>query len=262
MGTKLTRAIQSLAIRFGISVSRSASPREFQAQLRRLEPSRMKGRFVRVGGAGDGAYVLPDILTQLGGVISPGVGDNSSFEKEFADREIPSLLIDGSVDGPPEPHKNFTFVRKWLGAQTGGEHIDLTEAVLQSGFEGDLLLQMDIEGGEYAAILASTEATLLRFRLMLIEVHRLAEMYHPVGLSVLQGFLDTLTLNHTVVHTHANSVAGKLRVGGHKIPDTLEVTLVRNDFFFPGEPLNEPKDLDEANGEKVLTRPRAKSVHS
>jgi hypothetical protein len=79
---------------------------------------------IRIGGDGDGAYLLPNVLDGLAACFSPGVADVSTFETEFPDRfGIPSYLCDASVTGESLGLRDdpYWFSRKWLGSFDGAE---------------------------------------------------------------------------------------------------------------------------------------------
>ena len=244
---RLVRISQTLALKAGVSIGKAASTELFLKQVERLKPEEMRGNFVRIGPDGDGGYVIPDVLEQIGGVISPGVGNSSRFEHDLADRGIPGFLLDATVSKPPEPHAKLSFLPLLLGPRTSKGSISLSDSVERSGFNGDLILQIDIEGDEFGSLCGSPTETLQRFRVIVIEIHRLAEMTNHIGTKMLTALLDALLENHVVVHNHGNTEAGFFRASGQKIWDTQEVTLIRRDFFRPGKPDVGPALLDKSN---------------
>ncbi|MEN0001184.1 MAG: hypothetical protein AAF940_09885, partial [Pseudomonadota bacterium] len=121
---------------------------------------------IRVGGDGDGGYLLPDCLADLRYCFSPGVAYQADFEKELSDKYgIRSFMADASVDEPPIADENFHFIQKFLGAHTDGAFITLGDWVAQSieVNDGGRLLQMDIEGGEYDVLTFESAEFLSQF---------------------------------------------------------------------------------------------------
>lgn len=83
---------------------------------------------IRVGGSGDGAYLLPDLLTGVEACFSPGVSTQTAFETELAERfGIPSYLCDASVEASQLMlvEGMHTFRRRWLGSFDGGNTLIL-----------------------------------------------------------------------------------------------------------------------------------------
>ena len=94
---------------------------------------------------------------------------------------------------------------------------------------GDLILQMDIEGAEYAVLIDTPAAILNRFRIIVLELHGLGALYSRESLPFFDAVFHKLTANHTVVHLHPNNDQAPLCRGKLEIPRVMEVTLVRND---------------------------------
>src|SRR5690349_14561084 len=84
--------------------------------IRSLRPRHCGSPLIRIGGAADGAYLLPDDLSGIEYCFSPGVSDSAAFENELASRKIRSFLADYSVAKPPIMRPEFTFDRKFIGA--------------------------------------------------------------------------------------------------------------------------------------------------
>lgn len=207
----------------------------------------MEGSFIRLGANHDGGYVVPDVLDGVGGLISPGIGDSWTFESDVLELGIPCLLIDGSIEKPFDLDERLIWLGKMLGARSAGERISLADAVDSSGFHGDLILQMDIEGGEFSSLLSCPASVLNRFRVIILEVHRLSEMTNRNGVEVLRTLLECLGENHVLVHTHENSQCGSFAIGLDRVPDVAELTFVRSDWFRSGLPLPDPTELDYSN---------------
>src|SRR5205807_254164 len=65
-------------------------------------------RKVRVGGSGDGSYVLVDRLRPAQPVMSFGIGPSVDFEMEMAERGHNVLMFDHTIDSLPATHPRFT----------------------------------------------------------------------------------------------------------------------------------------------------------
>ncbi len=120
------------------------------------------------------AAICPDDFENVAVCFSPGVDVNASFEFDLHKRKgINSHLADYSVDGPPMGFKSKSFTKKYLGTVDDSIFTTLDTWVRgQDEFlsTDDLLLQMDIEGGEYLSLLGASEEVLKRFRIIVVEI--------------------------------------------------------------------------------------------
>jgi hypothetical protein len=214
--------------------------------FRSLLPVQTEIDLVRIGGRNDGGYLVPNILEGIQGLISPGVGKSISFDTDFA-RNIPGLLIDGTVDRPINMPTNLDFLPKLLG---GVEGISLKQ-ILDGYFPGmdNLIMQMDIEGSEWEVLTEANEIDLSRFRIIIIELHKLHLLsnrerfnhsFNPATNKLLKLF--------TVVHLHCNNGGGFFYFQGIKLPRIIELTLLSKDFHMKNYGLSMlPHKLDEPN---------------
>ena len=218
-----------------------------------LKPKASTTPLIRIGGDEDGSYLVPDDLDGIVACFSPGVNRIKYFEDHLTDHYgIQSHMCDFScdVDDLQTPLRSGmqTFVKKWLDVRPGEANINLEDWVSDHDVSGDLLLQMDIEGAEYRNILATSDDTLDRFRMIVLEVHRLSHMLEAATMrEVIAPFFAKLARSFTTVHAHPNNCCGDVLVPGTdiRIPNSLELTLLRNDHFVsaPG-PVALPHPLD------------------
>ena len=148
--------------------NRTLTPRTEPAELgeliRRLHPRLASTSLVRLGPPGDGGYLIPDDLDGVTACFSPGVSRQSGFEEACAERGMSVFLPDASVEGPAISHKRFHILRKFVGATTNDEFTTLDDWVTASVPEsdGELLLQIDVEGYEYEVFFSASDALLRR----------------------------------------------------------------------------------------------------
>ena len=93
-----------------------------RAFMRTVRPHATEHPLVRIGGDGDGGYLVPDDLAGISALFSPGVAETADFEAEFARRNVPCFLADYSVEGPPVSSPLFHFEVPW--APDGRHHHD------------------------------------------------------------------------------------------------------------------------------------------
>ena len=228
---------------------RPALEPDLRAALQLMVPQPCSRPLVRIGGSGDGAYLIPDHLEGIEACFSPGVADCTALEQELADRHaIPSYLCDASVR--PESLQLdpafHVFSPLWLGTHDGEDTQSLDAWVLGSAHgEGrDLLLQMDIEGAEYGALLACSDSVLERFRILVLELHWLDRLESARFLNMV--FLPVLQKLHRqfdCVHAHANNCCGTVELAGCSVPRVIELSFYRRSLnqASPGSALHPPQ---------------------
>lgn len=209
---------------------RPTSPSQMQAFTTALHPRAVE--LVRIGPDDDGGYLLPDLLDGIEACFSPGVGTCSDFELACAGRGMQVFLADATVDGPAAQHPNFHFIPKFIGGYDDDTTISLDAWVDGScPGTGDLLLQMDIEGAEYASLLAATPQLLRRFRAMAIEFHFLGHLAEDPFFAIAAAVFAKLLDAHDVVHIHPNNFCDIVEVAGVPTPQVMEFTFVRRDLI-------------------------------
>lgn len=230
--------------------------RTLAGMLRVMETQRP---LVRVGGAEDGGYLIPDDLEGVEACFSPGVGGSSDFERAMLDRGIPSFLIDASVEKPKGLPKGISFEKLFLGAATRGNTVSLPDWVARHApGSGDLVLQMDIEGAEYDVLATSPRDVLRRFRVLLVEFHRTHRALVPSGHRRLMGALESLVADFVPVHLHMNNARPFVRCGAYDMPRAFEMTFLRRDRagrMRPSRAVPHPLDTPNVPGHPDLPPP-------
>lgn len=196
--------------------------------IRKLRPLDCGFDLIRIGGNGDGGYLIPDDLAGIEYCFSPGVSTISEFENDLADRGIKSYLADYSIDGPTINRPEFTFDKKFLGPSDSDKFITLAtwKDKYLKDYNGDLILQMDIEGFEYGVILNAPDSLLDQFRIIVIEFHGLEKLFDPFVFEYISSTFDKLLKSFYVVHIHPNNFCGSVRRGGIRVPRVMEFTFL------------------------------------
>jgi hypothetical protein len=222
---------------------------EIEALFQLIRPKKTGHGLIRIGPSSDGGYLVPDDIDGIAAVLSPGVGEESRFELFFAERGVPCYLIDASVDRPRSEHHNLYFQQEWLSLARRPGHIDLDSWVDSLEIQGDLLLQMDIEGMEKEVLLAVSDAVLSRFRIVVVELHGLHRLLTKEGFSTFGALFTRLQRVFDVVHLHPNNCCPSVKLGTLKIPDVVELTLLRRDRVSDAEVVwaEVPHPLDRPN---------------
>lgn len=247
---KLKDQIKEKAARAGVYVSKASKARSVFDTFEMLKPVEIGMELRRYGSAHDGGYLIPDDLDGIEYCFSPGVGDNCSFEVELSRAGIDCFLCDASVDGSEAKKHGLDFEPKFVSAFVSDQSITLdqwhAEKIGHSGGEG--VLQMDIEGSEYASLLAMSEVLQKQFRVMVIEFHFMKRILDPFGREIMNDCFSKLLNTHLVVHAHANNCCGSFSFKGETFPNVIELSFLRKDRVATWSPKNELRhSLDEKN---------------
>ncbi len=230
----------------GTYISPSSTDQEMDRFIANLRPVSSDIPLIRVGGEGDGGYLVPDDFDQIVACFSPGVADSSDFELDLAKRQIPSFMADYSVDGPSVKHDLFHFEKKFLGSVDSDQFMTLESWINQSLVSlGDMILQMDIEGSEYDVILSTSSAYFRRFRTIVIEFHSLDMIFNPHGYQLATLVFEKLLADFSVVHIHPNNCRRLSQMRGYSVPPVVEFTFHRKDRIKNAKPVTAlPHELD------------------
>jgi hypothetical protein len=245
-------------LRASMSVGVQAS--ELRAALKLIQPKPSPVQLVRIGGHGDGGYLVPDDLENLGACFSPGVAESAHFELALAEKGVPSFMADYSVAGAPVENDLFDFEKLYLATHNEpGKFVRLDDWISsKKQTQGDLVLQMDIEGNEWPILADVLAETLSRFRIIVLELHGLDNLLtNPLGIEIFTSVFRKLNAQFSVIHLHANNCCGALKYQGIEIPRVLEVTLIRNDRYQTSNQVFDPTipnplDVPNVPGRKEL----------
>lgn len=201
--------------------------------LNRIRPNENGHKLIRIGGPGDGGYLVPDDLMGITECFSPGSNKLSNFEGDLADRwKIKSFICDSVEEKPSELSNHQDFTAAWVGpASDNDKFISLEDWVkMKSQSSGDLILQMDIEGAEFLTLLAVSTELLAKFRIVVVELHFLEALKNRWAFSqIYLPFFERLLKIFDVVHLHPNNCCGTWNYGDFEFPRIIELTLHRKD---------------------------------
>ncbi|RVY54365.1 FkbM family methyltransferase [Helicobacter pylori] len=141
-------------------------------------------------------------------------------------------MADKSVNEPilNIPKENYSFIKKFIGCTDNEDFITLDTWVNNSQVgEGDLMLQMDIEGGEYLALISASDALLNRFRIIALEIHCLKYLWDNNYFEIVQSALNKILKTHYCVHLHPNNCCAPHHHNGVSIVEVIECTFIRKD---------------------------------
>ena len=185
----------------------------------------------RLGPSGDGGYLVPDDLEGIAACFSPGVGAISGFELDCIGLGMRAHLADASVTSSPVTREELDFLPKYIRGVHDSESITLSEWVdsLEPEDSGDLLLQIDIEGDEWGVFLTAPRSVLQRFRIIVVEFHRLERFFDANAFPLLAMTFEKLLETHVCVHIHPNNCRRPETVRGIELAPVSEFTFLRRD---------------------------------
>lgn len=244
MGAHLSSALH-------LYMSPQTSSEAIYSFVNQLAPSELGVPLCRVGSGGDGGYLVPDDFEGIQHCFSPGVANTATFESALYKRGIKSFLADYTVAGPPSDLPDCDFVKKFVGAANSNHVMTLdrwVEEKCPDAATGDLILQMDIEGAEYETLLATSVGTLRRFRIIVLELHKLNHLDNRLYFRMVDAAIRKLLEYFEVAHLHPNNAGGMTRFAGIEVPRVVEITFLRKDRVISKTPVKElPHRLDVRN---------------
>ena len=237
-------------IAHGFNVTSQTASEDLLDLIRKLRPQNCGIDLIRIGGAGDGGYLVPDDLNGIEYCFSPGVNTISDFENQLADRGIRSFLADYSVDAPPILRPEFTFDKKFLGSTNNERFTTLAcwKDKYLGGYAEDLILQMDIEGSEYEVIFNVPDDLLNQFRIIVIEFHFLQMLFEPKMFRLMSACFEKVLKSFFVAHIHPNNCVDMVRRGNIQVPMSMEFTFLNKKRVGTTTPIHKfPNKLDMPN---------------
>ena len=239
----LRTAIRNLAFSRGYVIKEKLRRENAAAFIERFRENFVSCDLIRIGGEADGGYLVPNILDDIDFCFSPGVDYTATFERHLSEAfGIKSFMADASASSSPLEDKNFEFIPKFLGSRTHGKFITLSDWLEQSvGAENrNMILQMDIEGGEYDVLTYEPASVLERFSVMVIEFHFIDRLFLEDYSRMMTAIFEKIYKNFSICHIHPNNCCGVARFSGIDIPRVVEITFLRNDYV---EKLRNPKSI-------------------
>ncbi|MFN8250472.1 MAG: FkbM family methyltransferase [Ferruginibacter sp.] len=231
MRDKIIDVLKRIALFFGFSFSRTTNPGKLAFFFSKIRPVITNHKLVRIGGNDDGGYLVPDDLDGIKHCFSPGVSFAAHFENELASKGIKSFMADYSVEKPPINNDFFSFEKVFVGFENQPNFKSLENWIGEkvTDADHDMILQMDIEGGEYDVLMETSSETLKRFRIILVEFHDVDRLFDPIGYQLISAAFYKLLKDFEVVHIHPNNFSKTLKRGAYEIPPLLEFTFLRKD---------------------------------
>ncbi len=212
---------------------------------------------IRIGGDGDGGYVVVDRLRPEQPVLSYGIGKFYEFDRQLALAGHKVFMFDHTIEKIEDLHPNMSLKLEGVGAQpdrdaklqTIKNHI--SEYKIKSS---EIILKVDIEGSEYRVLPALEEEVFESTEQLLLEVHAMERLSNPAFLTNFVNMFRKINRHFTLCHVHANNFDGDdgyAFLDGLIIPKILELTYIKTDLVnrTPSKTVY-PTALDSPNTKK------------
>jgi hypothetical protein len=192
----------------------------------------------RIGALHDGGYFLPVDLLADRVVISLGVGNEVSADRELADMGHTVFQYDPTITASPLSHPRVEWFPIGVSGRPAGPLADcvpLSEICARHSIarESEAILMMDVEGAEWNVLVEDASA-LQNFAVAVVELHGIEMVFNETWSGVIMSAIENLTRNHVPVALLANNCAPVLTAGGYLVPCVIEVTLVHATVFKSG----------------------------
>ena len=189
---------------------------------------------IRVGRNADGGYVIADV-GDYDSYISCGIGGDDSVSNIVIDKyKIQNnFAYDGTIEEyPKNGYPGMNFFKKNIGETNTDKTTNLKD-ILSS--YSNILIKMDIEGGEYDWINSLSESELLKIKQLVIEFHGVNPDTPHQDWGCLNSkkpaLFKKLTTTHCLIHAHGNNFSKLSQTDNIKVPNVIELTYVRKDVM-------------------------------
>jgi hypothetical protein len=215
------------------SMKLEAAVGEIKEYLRVCE---IKAPLVRMGSTNDGGYVMAEQSLSGSFLISGGIETNNDFEIALAAQGASGVEIDFSISAPPIQHPRLSFLPlKIVGASESGPGAIRIESLISDHIQGAFrensmnILKLDIEGSEWDALNTNVDFSL--FSQILLELHYFNRLVEEDFLATAVKVLREINKTHVAVFLSGNNCCGYSILGGHALPNVMEVTFVSREKF-------------------------------
>jgi hypothetical protein len=244
---------------------------------------------VRVGRQCDGGYVVLDDLCHDTTLYSYGIGDDISFEEDYARRYNARVrCFDHTIDGIKTEDSRIKWVKRGLG---NGRNCRMPVQDVPLSERTERVLKVDVEHNEWDWLARWGPGD--NWSQIIIELHVLPvsttrphvpylkdgevvtgelspyftglfakfdEQVNDYVFSLYARGLARLLHSHRVFHVHGNNSLPKVRLEGHEWPQLLELSLVRNDTNLKFTPTKETFPVPGLDFPNKINRPDFTSI--
>ena len=126
------------------------------------------------------------------------------------------------------------FNKKMIAAYSSSNSASLPDLIRihdRAGSRPNMMLKMDIEGGEWPALEVTSAKELSRFSQILCELHCFEQLVDAGARRLIYSSLLKIYQNFAVVHVHGNSCGGLVNLNNLVIPRVMEFTFVNRSLY-------------------------------
>jgi hypothetical protein len=254
--------IKKLLLKLNFSITKVVSKSDLDFFFKSIKPITTNKKLIRIGGEFDAGYLIPDDLIGIQNCFSPGVSIEAYFENELAEKYgIKSFMADYSVEDSPIKNMMLSFKKAFIGFENRENYISLENWISECSLDQDtdMILQMDIEGGEYNVIIETDNKIFDKFRIIIIEFHMFDQVFNKSGHQLIASCFYKLLKSFEIVHIHPNNCSDTVVHDTYEVPPVIEFTFLRKDRIGKKMFTNEfPNKLDKDNqpNKKSIILPR------
>tara|TARA_Y100000389_G_C17471248_1_gene531279 strand:- start:5206 stop:5916 length:711 start_codon:yes stop_codon:yes gene_type:complete len=220
--------IKKIFFKFKIFVGQTIKEEKLREFLKKMNPISHNIDMIRLGEEKDGGYFVPKNLKNIEFCMTAGVGDLIKFEYDLAERGIKCFMADYSVEKPPLEHKNFHFLKKFIGNSSSKDFISFDKWKNLTSINLDIqkgILKIDIEGGEYDLLNNLDKKLIEKFSIIIIEFHHLNSILNPLAFEYVENIFSKILKSHNVIHFENNKVIKPVEYfKNEKLYDMVEIT--------------------------------------
>lgn len=189
-------------------------------------------QIARFGRDFDGGYVMINDFTENDFLISFGVADDISFERQLMQTVGYAHLYDNSIPGLPTKLNNSEFFKETISRVDKEGFCNLRKSISRAPAGKDLILKSDVEGGEWDLLEAATSAELQKFRQIVIEFHGFGYAHREEAYDRFIRTFEKINKTHQSINVHGNNFSS-YAFGEGSIPQVLEISYARkSDYDF------------------------------
>ena len=231
---------------FNLYIEKKTQKNDILRVLKKLLPFKIEHNLMRLGENNDGGYLVPNDFNGIKENYSAGVGELTKFEKDLMELfSIKSNMIDFNHINLKILPRDCKFIKKKLGIVSSANEININEWLKNKSEE--IIFKMDIEGDEYITLTSISDENLKKIRILVIELHDLRHLRNYFFFKTFEKIITRLNKFFYCCHLHVNNSGEVKNIGGIKVPDMLEITLIRKDRIkrFSGKYAEIPHKLDQ-----------------
>lgn len=194
---------------------------------------------IRFGPPADGGYIFVDDISPDQAIISYGISTEYRFDAEMAAKGHDVYMFDHTIGGINVASDRMHFFREGVAGMTdpAASLYTIEDHLARHDIAGDrLILKMDVEGAEFAALSAVPEEVLERFEQIVFEVHGLERVVEDAYRETFCAVFEKLNRLFTLFHVHANNCDGPNGlhiVSGLPVSPIMELSYVRTSTVDP-----------------------------